>query len=499
VRYFRLRAIVEAGHCHYSTGGFFLAMSHMKLGLHRSKLAWIALPYGVLFSFVAFASNAQEERPAYLIMRQDEDWRSFRAPDPPQAWDDIKHIELGEEPGRILSFGGDARIRYEYLGNPSFGRGVTDHNGYGLQRYLMHADFHWNQSLRLFTQLQHSKESGREGGPRGFDENEADLHQLFLEIGRDEGPRDFTFLRLGRQELEFGPARLMSVRDGRNTRISFQGARFVNQDAKYRHAAWLLRPVRIEPKAFDDSWDTGQRVAGAGITRYDIFNPDGAWVVYYTRFDEAQARFEQAAAQEVRHTLGSRISGRAASWDYNYEAAYQFGDFGNTRIRAWDVASDTGYTLADTLWRPRLGLRIDFTSGDRDLADDELNNFNPLFASTAYSGLAGLIGPSNAIDVAPSVTLRPTSELSLTLGVAYFWRQSPKDGIYDLDLNLIRTGTLSSARHIGRQSTMILNWQLGRHTSFSSTLSYFAAGKFLEETPPASDVTYFTTWWNYRF
>jgi Alginate export len=465
----------------------------------RLKPTRLTLLFGILFLFAAFASQAQEERPAYLTMRQDEDWRAFRAPDPLQAWDSIKHIELGEELERFLSFGGDARIRYEYLHNPSFGRGVTDHNGYGLQRYLAHADLHWNRSLRLFTQLQHSKESGREGGPRSFDENEADLHQLFVEVGRNEGERDFTFLRLGRQELEFGVARLLSVRDGRNTRISFQGARFVNQNEKYRHAAWLLRPVRIEPKALDDSWDTGQRVAGIGITRYDVFNPNSAWVVYYTRFDESQARFEQAAAQEVRHTLGSRISGRAAGWDYNYEAAYQFGDFGNARIRAWDIASDTGYTLADTLWRPRLGLRVDFTSGDRDLADGELNNFNPLFASTAYSGLAGLIGPSNAIDVAPSITLRPTNAVSLTLGVAYFWRQSTKDGIYDLDLNLIRTGTLSNARDIGRQSTMILNWQWSRHTSFSTTLSYFATGRFLEETPPASDVIYFTTWWNYRF
>jgi Alginate export len=179
------------------------------------KLAWLALPYAALFLFVAFDSHAQDEQPAYLTMRQDEDWRAFRVPDPPQDWDWLKHIAMGEEPERYLSFGGDARVRYGYLRNPSFGRGVTDRNGYALQCYLVHADLHWNRLLRLFTQLQHSKESGREGGPLGFDENEVDLHQLFVEVGRNEGVRDFTFLRLGRQELEFGVARFMPVRAGR--------------------------------------------------------------------------------------------------------------------------------------------------------------------------------------------------------------------------------------------------------------------------------------------
>ena len=444
--------------------------------------------------------HAQSEPPAYQMMRHEEDWRGFSATDPPRGfWDPIKHIQLGDAPERFVSLGGDARVRYEYYHNPSFGRGVQDHNGYGLQRYLLHADVHLNRWLRVFSQLQHSKESGRAGGPRSFDENELDMHQLFVELGRNEGRRDFTFLRLGRQELEFGVARLMSVRDGRNTRIAFQGARFVNQNEKYRHAVWLLRPVKIEPDPFDDSWDKGRLVAGFGITRYDVFVPDGAWVIYYTQFQGEKARFEQGAAREKRHTLGSRISGRGSRWDYNYEAAYQFGKFGGQPIRAWDVATDTGYTFADTRWRPRVGLRVDVTSGDRDLADDELNNFNPLFASTAYSGLAGLIGPSNAIDVVPSVTLRLSNDFSLTLGSALFWRHSKNDGVYDLDLNLIRSGKHSNARFIGQQTTAIANWQLTRHASLSATLSYFAAGRFLKETPPGDDVTYFTAWWNYRF
>ncbi|MFO1319256.1 MAG: hypothetical protein U1F52_06555 [Burkholderiales bacterium] len=37
------------------------------------------------------------------------------------------------------------------------------------------------------------------------------------------------------------------------------------------------------------------------------------------------------------------------------------------------------------------------------------------------------------------------------------------------------------------------------HASWLTTLSCFSAGQFLKESPPAENVTYFTTWWAYRF
>ncbi len=438
------------------------------------------------------------ESPIYQSLRYEEDWSVLRdaagAADP---WDSVKYIPLGEE--AYLSIGGDARVRYEYYHNPGFGRGIQDDNGYALQRYMLHGDLRLDSWWRAFGQLQHSVESGRRGGPRNFDENKLDIHQASVDVGPWWHPRRYTILRLGRQEVEFPVARLMSVRDGRNTRITFQGGRLIHQRERWRFAAWALRPVRINPKAFDDEWDGGQFVGGLAYTRYGVMAPQGNWVAYYSQFRERNAQFEQGSASEHRHTLGTRFWGAASNFDYNYEGAIQFGRFGDAGIRAWDVATDTGYTLQDLKWQPRLGLRVDLTSGDRDLADDKLENFNPLFAATAYSGLAGLIGPSNAIDVAPSVTLRLANDVTLTAGSAMFWRQSVKDGVYDLDLNLVRSGKNSRARFIGQQWTLILNWPLTAHASASATLSYFHTGRFLKESPPGEDVTYFTVWWNYRF
>ncbi len=454
------------------------------------KFYWLAL------ALVWIASASAQDRPSYSNLRYDEDWRTV-AHSPSDKWHAAKHVSLGDE--AYFSLGGDARVRYEYFRNPGFGGGRQDSNGYGLQRYMLHGDLRLHRWWRVFGQLQHSQESGRTGGPRSFDENKLDVHQAFVDVGPYQNMRDYTALRLGRQELEFPFARLMSVRDGRNTRITFQGARFIHQRPDWRGAMWALRPVRIDRNEFDDEWDETQLAGGAGYTRYRFLTPKGNIAIAYNLFNERLAKYEQGSAAEHRHGLGARIWGLNGGFDYNYEAVYQFGNFGDASIRAWDLATDTGYTWHDVRFQPRLGVRFDITSGDSDLSDDRLENFNPLFAATAYSGLAGLIGPSNAIDFAPSITLKFSNGVNLTFGTAMFWRHRTQDGVYDLELNLIRSGKNSNARFVGQQWTLQGNYPLTAHASLAATLSYFDTGRFLRETGAGKNLIYFTTWWNYRF
>jgi hypothetical protein len=144
-------------------------------------------------------------------------------------------------------------------------------------------------------------------------------------------------------------------------------------------------------------------------------------------------------------------------------------------------------------------LRFDATSGDRDPNDNELNTFSSLFASTAYSGLAGQIGPANAIDLAPSISFSPWPNVRLNAGVIGFWRVSQEDGIYTTSGGLRRTGQNSDARHIGTQTTLQAIYTPSPRWTLLATLAYFEAGRFLDETPPSEDVTYFTTWVTFRF
>src|SRR5512143_893166 len=101
------------------------------------------------------AEDTPAERPVYLSLRYDENWGVLRHPtirtDP---FDRVKYLPIGGHEDRYVSIGGEGRLRFERYKNPGFGSEPNDPNGYLLQRYLLHAELHWAQHLRLFSQLQ---------------------------------------------------------------------------------------------------------------------------------------------------------------------------------------------------------------------------------------------------------------------------------------------------------------------------------------------------------
>lgn len=431
-------------------------------------------------------------------MRYEEDWRSLAdARCRTDAWDAAKYIDLGAD--RFLSFGGDARIRYERFDNPGFGRGLDDRNGYLLQRYLLHADLHWSGRLRFFTQLESSAVDGRRAGPRPTDENSADVNQLFAEWRAPLRGDDSVTVRVGRQEVELGSAQFTSARDGLNDRLSFDGVRALGEVGDWRFHAMATRVVPTNRGAFDDASGPDATLTGFYVARTHALIPDGNAVGYANRRTRPDGIYADARGAEERITVGTRWWGRDDHWDYSLEAGAQLGRLGASDIRAWYANADNGWTLRDSPWQPRFGLRFSLGSGDGTPRDGVLGTFSPLFAATAYSGLAGLVGPSNSINLAPSLRLRLDETVTLTVGTSVFWRQSRADGIYDIASELLRAPGASDARHVGTQPTLQLAWTPTRHVTVFTTISYFRTGRFLRETPPGENVTYFTMWWAYRF
>ena len=102
-------------------------------------------------------------------------------------------------------------------------------------------------------------------------------------------------------------------------------------------------------------------------------------------------------------------------------------------------------------------------------------------------------------DLHPSATLSLNKRLSLTVYGDFFWRESTRHGIYGVAVNLLRTGRLSNARHIGSQSSAKFEYRLDRHTTIVWNYLHFFPGPFLRETPPGRDVNYATVWLVYRF
>jgi hypothetical protein len=439
-------------------------------------------------------------RPEFKLSRQDEDWSGLRDRlSRNDILDSFKFIPFNQDESMWLTLGGEARERYEFFQNANWGRGPQDDGGYLLHRLMLHADAHFGDHFRLFTQFKSGTESDLNGGPRPTDRDDFDLHQLFADVRSGFGDGDSATLRLGRQELSFGSQRLVSVRESPNVRQSFDGIRGTVCWNDWQFDAFATRPVETKRGVFDDNPDPGTKFWGLYVVAPFPLLKGGKMDFCYLGLQRDSAAFEQATANELRHSIGTRLWGSNAGWDWNLESVYQFGDFGGGNISAWTAASDVGFTFEHIVWSPRFGLKADATSGDHNPNDRGLETFNPLFPKGAYFGETGLIGPENHIDLHPSIALHPIHSLTFTTDADFFWRESTYDGVYNSGLALVRPGINGGARYVGTQTSVQIEWQLQRRVTWTANYAHFFAGAFLHENPPGADVNYFSTWITFRF
>ena len=447
----------------------------------------------------AVETGAAYQPPPYRLERAGEDYRYLRDPAlHTDFWDPIKYMPLNADGSRYLSLGGELRERYEYFNRPDWGKSPQD-QGYLLQRYFLHGDLHMGGHVRLFTQLQSSLEEGRRGGPRPTDEDELDLHQAFLDLRLDLTGDSSLTLRSGRQEFAYGSQRLISVREGPNVRQSFDGFRAIYRDGDVQIDGFAAKPAQTNRHVFDDGPDNTRALWGIYAVLPFPLLPKGNIDLYYLGLFRRTAKFDQGSARETRHSVGTRLWRTELPLDYNFEALYQWGSFGDGDIRAWTVASDSGYTFTTLPLRPRPGLRADIASGDEDPANRDLQTFNPLFPKGAYFSEAGLIGPANFIDLNPCLDLHFTDRHMLILDWDFFWRESTHDGLYNNAVALVRSGRTSDARYIGSMPQAQFFWDIDRHLTFVAIYGHFFAGRFLKETGPGEDLDYVTTWLTYKF
>ena len=457
----------------------------------------LLLPLALL-AFESVSAEAQSP-PLYRQLRYDEDYSNLRTAPGDDLLNPIKYIPLNRSGDAYLSLGGEARVRYEYFHNPQWGLAPQDDNGYWLQRYMLHADMHVREWFRTFVQFKSGLEAGREGGPRPTDRDEADLHQAFFDVRVPLPETNSLTLRVGRQELAYGSSRLISVRESPNVRQSFDGVKAILEMGRTRVDAFAVKPVETNPGVFDDGPEPDEKFWGIyGVTPLPAVR--GANVdFYYLGLERKDAEFNQGTARELRHTIGTRLWGKAHQIDYNFEFVYQFGTFGRGDISAWTAASDTGYTFESTPWRPRLGFKADITSGDQNPNDHDLETFNPLFPRGAYFSETALIGPANHIDLHPSLELKPIERLKLTLDWDFFWRESTRDAIYGNGVNVVVPAGSSRDHYVGNQVQVLTEWQLQRHVTLSAAYAHFFAGGFLKDSTPGKDVDYASAWLTFKF
>jgi hypothetical protein len=454
------------------------------------------------------ALRAQQSVPApspdrsYKLLRSDEDWSFLRDKNlRSDFWDPIKYIPLRKtDKNWFVTFGGEERDTWEQIGNDNWGQSPIM-NGYLNDRYMAYADLHYGPNVRTFLELKSGINSFRAHGPRPIDEKRLDFQSGFLEIG-GETSWGTVHVRAGRQELNYGSGRLVDVREGPNVRLSFDGFLVRTNTRAWQVDGFAMRPDEDKAGFFDNAPDHSVGFWGVYATRTI---PERVQLdLYYLGQDRKDGAFERGTAHEVRHSLGARVSRPVASehpgWDFDDEALWQFGSFGAAEIRAWTVATETGFRIPTIPLKPRFSAKADISSGDHPTTNT-LGTFNPLYPKGNYFGVLATTGPGpiNFIDVHPHVEASAPHNVSLSFDWIFQWRQSLDDGVYAVPGFLIRAADGSRAQFVGNRPGTEIRWQANRHLWIQGDYGIFYAGRFLKETQPSRNLNYWALWTGYKF
>jgi hypothetical protein len=207
-------------------------------------------------------------------------------------------------------------------------------------------------------------------------------------------------------------------------------------------------------------------------------------------YQSAFSSFNDVMGKENRHTVGLRSNGRIGKLSFNTELIYQFGQLASSEISAFNFETDWQYQLSQRSWLPKLGLKLDFSSGDKQSGDGKIQTFNPLFVNPAIYSLAAVNTPANISSFHPNFSFSPIKKLRVYLDYAVFYRSQENDGLYAPPNFQTRKTNGIKEKHIGDVIGLELQYRFNRNIFFNLRSSYFIAGNFIKASGPAKNTFY---------
>ncbi len=393
--------------------------------------------------------------------------------------DELKYIPLSDSGSVWLTLGGEYRFKSETLDPPDFGIRPTDKSYTAIgQRFLLHADLRTQSGLRAFVQLSGASDVGRKPLERPFDRSRPDVAQAFVDIPLPAF--DSTALRVGRQELDADGNRLISLREAANLRLAFDMAHLQTHIAGLDVVGFYGRPVLNRVDAFDDRGSPGETFLGGWVSARVPGTPSKVSLFFFSR-DRSSAIYEEGVASDKRRTAGIRLFGGDTKWDYAFQAAYQYGDFGADRIEASGAAGDIGWH--PHVWgRPRIAMSFGLASGDERPGDKTLGTFDVLYPNLGYFTDAPSYYPGNTADTQPNLTLNITPRLSIRGGSDFVFRVSKRDAVYaPPGIPLIR-GDGTGPAFVAALSYLRADWTLSPHALVSVSGVHASTGSLVAKS-----------------
>ncbi|MEE8169445.1 MAG: alginate export family protein [Phycisphaerae bacterium] len=427
--------------------------------------------------------------PPYKLLRYDESYSWLDAP--PGTYktditDTLKNIHLSDD--WRLSIGGEIRFRFEKERNRGLAAPRANTDDYFLHRYFLWSDWRYRDTARIFFEGEATFAEGLVRLRRApLFENRWDVKQLFVDW-RPLGDGTPLTVRVGRQELHYGKQRLISPLSWANVQRRFDALKLMYHTEALDVDAFWARLVDTSPvrgfdkrhdRNFEDQDFLGLYATYKGIPNHTL---DGYFLTLLNNAPPPNAN--GVARQQQIYTIGTRFRGKQDDWDYEMEGAYQTGRWGGDQVDAWFIAAQTGYTLSEYTWTPRLWLAFDYASGDKDPRGSRHGTFNQLFPlGHAYLGYMDLIGRQNIIDPHFGLSFKALKNLMFSAEQHFFFLAREKDALYNAGgAPVLRDPTGHSGQMVGHEIDLLARYKVDRHSSIVLGYSHFEADNFTEST-----------------
>jgi hypothetical protein len=440
-----------------------------------------------------------------------------------------------------LTVGGEIRIRGNYYRNvaenptgsairwPGFllpkraigtsGSGISsiirfDDQGHNLdfveQRTRLNFTADFTNEVRAFIELDSWDNWGSDftsnyiTGVDGRRHADVNLYQAYIEANEMWGTP--LRLRIGRQELSFGSEWLVGVNDASSYffGLSFDGVRATYATDVFSVDAWWT--LLAEDGFLEEDGEVDFYGIYGSYLGLDNITIDAYWMlvrdareIHDTQFVAIIEWIEQLLNLDqyeptYLHTIGLRGAGTIGAFDFEAEAAYQFGDsdavgtlfaplfYGDDDSDFGEMGAnlEVGYTF-DTNYQPRVYLGGAYFGGEdnRDLNLFQFLNpfyrpeasvsFNRLFSNWEYSEFITNTDLSNAWVIRGGVSAMPTESLELLLTVSYFVADEAFESPHYVNIGGFKVPVAPGNSWLSSENDDDLGWEVGLYATYHYT------------------------------
>lgn len=398
-------------------------------------------------------------------------------------------------------------------------------NDYWLNRLLLRIDYK-NDWFTFFVEGRSSYAFGDDrytatapGKNMAEDDGPLQLQMAYVVFGNlKEFP---VTVKVGRQELMYGDQRLVGNAFWLNIPHTFDAVKVRYQDSFFGVDLFAANLVYVDADHFEEgkSQDTlsGAYFDFPGLSKDDVneaylFARNVSRGIVTDDWTDVPAPFRFTAPQDI-YTLGYHAKSKPNTlgpWDYGFEAMWQFGDrtavFPATSVavakaaprlsqNAWAFVAQTGYTLIDDAYKPRVAVIVSVASGDKSPTDRDSETFQNLLPSNhGLYGIMDLSSLQNIEDYRLSYTMKPSTVTSFALDFHKQYLESTDD--YWYNIAGVPRNTAGAApgsgkgfninpgysSDLGEELDAIAGWTVVRGLMLEAGVGRFFRGEYIKES-----------------